>query len=268
MQRQTLGEVQAELTASDHRLAQSGQQQSTIDHEVGLLQQRLAEVGEALSAEIHRLEEARRAGAAAEQHARDVRLRVQREAQRVAERAAAAVLAAAAGAGETGEFPQIVLDRGADGTDEGDERSPSRTRVGQRDRRSGRQWAAGSARTPADAGLRSSPTVGRPVRPAPANARRLSHRPSRRLPRTVAAAAARTLLAREQSHVGMSSLAGAAHRRTAAPLLAPILSYFYFVSAAEPISSATGLVPGWWHRRPALARPVSSPSCCRSRVSP
>jgi hypothetical protein len=87
-----------------------------MDHEVVQLQQRLNEVGQALIAEHNRLDEARRAGDAAEQHAKDVRARVQREARRVAELAAAAVLAAAAGGADTGEFPRVVLHSGADRT--------------------------------------------------------------------------------------------------------------------------------------------------------
>jgi cell division septum initiation protein DivIVA len=86
-----------------------------MDHEVVQLQQRLNEVGQALTVEHNRLDEARRAGDAAEQHAKDVRARVQREAKRVAEMAAAAVLAAAAGGVDTGEFPRVVL-AGADRT--------------------------------------------------------------------------------------------------------------------------------------------------------
>jgi peptidoglycan DL-endopeptidase RipA len=109
VQRQTLAQIQSELNTADQKLAHSAQQQSSIDTEVAQQQQRLSELGQALSAENQRLEQARQAGLAAEQHAREVRQRVQREAQRVAERAAAAVLAAAAVGGETGEFPQIVL---------------------------------------------------------------------------------------------------------------------------------------------------------------
>ncbi len=115
VQRQTLGELQADLTAADQRLAQSGQKQSSIDHEVAELQKRLSDVGQALETENQRLEQARKAGMAAEQHAREVRQRVQREAQRVAERAAAAVLAAAAIGAETGEFPQIEVEPTPDG---------------------------------------------------------------------------------------------------------------------------------------------------------
>ncbi len=161
LQRQTLGGVQAELAAADQRLAQSGQQQATIDHEVAQQQQRLIEVGQALAAEIQRLEEARRAGAAAEQHARDVRIRVQREAQRVAERAAAAVLAAAAGAGtETGEFPQIVLepgiDRTADETADATNGHPAGRGAG-----NGTAHPAGNG-LPVQRGPRSAPATGAP----------------------------------------------------------------------------------------------------------
>jgi chromosome segregation ATPase len=156
-QRQTLGEIQAELAAADQRLAQSGHQQSTIDREVAQLQQRLGDVGQALETEIQRLEQARRAGAAAEQHAREVRLRVQREAQRVAERAAAAVLAAAAGGGETGEFPQIVLESGTDGN--GD---PNNGHPAERGSANGTAYPAGNG-LPVQRGPRPAPAVGTPA---------------------------------------------------------------------------------------------------------
>jgi cell division septum initiation protein DivIVA len=109
-QRQTLAELQSEMDAADQRLGQSSQKQAAMDHEVVQLQQRLNEGGQALIAENNRLDEARRAGDAAEQHAKDVRARVQREAKRFAELAAAAVMAAAAGGTDTGEFPKVVLD--------------------------------------------------------------------------------------------------------------------------------------------------------------
>ena len=164
VQRQTLGEIQAELAAADQRLAQSGQQQTAIDHEVAQQQQRLGEVGQALETEIQRLEQARRAGAAAEQHARDVRIRVQREAQRVAERAAAAVLAAAAGAGETGEFPQIVLEPGTDGmadaTGEASNGRPSGPGSS-----NGNGYPSGNA-LPVQRGPRPAPAAGAPAPPA------------------------------------------------------------------------------------------------------
>jgi cell division septum initiation protein DivIVA len=118
-QRQTLAELQSEVDAADQRLGQSSQKQAAMDHEVVQLQQRLNEVGQALTVEHNRLDEARRAGDAAEQHAKDVRARVQREAKRVAEMAAAAVLAAAAGGADTGEFPRVVLPTGADRTADG-----------------------------------------------------------------------------------------------------------------------------------------------------
>jgi cell division septum initiation protein DivIVA len=113
-QRQTLAELQSEMDVADQQLAQYSQKQAAMEHEVVQLQQRLHDGGQALAAEHHRLDEARRAGEAAEQHARDVRARVQREAKRVAELAAAAVMAAAAGGTDTGEFPRVVLPSGPD----------------------------------------------------------------------------------------------------------------------------------------------------------
>ena len=57
---------------------------------------------------MYRLDEARRMADSVEQHAKDVRARVQREAKRVADLAAAAVMAAAAGGGsETAEYPTV-----------------------------------------------------------------------------------------------------------------------------------------------------------------
>ena len=113
-QRQTLSGLQSEVEAADQRLAAGGQQKAAIDGEIARLQHRLKEVGDALAAEHQRLEEAKRAGEAAVQHARDVRARVRQEAKRVAEMAAAAVMAAAADVSDTGEFPKVVVGPGGE----------------------------------------------------------------------------------------------------------------------------------------------------------
>jgi hypothetical protein len=83
-----------------------------MDNEISALQKQLGELGQALATEHQRLDEAKRAGEAAVQHARDVRARVRQEAKRVAEMAAAAVMAAAADVSDTGEFPKVVPGNG------------------------------------------------------------------------------------------------------------------------------------------------------------
>ncbi|MEN3308239.1 MAG: hypothetical protein V7603_4441 [Micromonosporaceae bacterium] len=108
VRRQVQAELQAELAAAQQQLAQSRQEGSAVDQEVTQLQQRLGEVRQDLTAELNRLDEARRAGDAAEQHAKEVRARVQREAKRVADLAAAAVMAAAAGGADTGEYRVVT----------------------------------------------------------------------------------------------------------------------------------------------------------------
>jgi chromosome segregation ATPase len=115
--RQELAQLQTELDAAQQRLAESRQERATADHEVAQLQQRLGEVRQELTADLNRLDEARRAGDSAERHAKEVRARVQREAKRVADLAAAAVMAAAAGGADTGEYPRVMTVRsGADQT--------------------------------------------------------------------------------------------------------------------------------------------------------
>jgi chromosome segregation ATPase len=105
---QELVQLQAELDATRQRLAQAHEDRDTADTELTELQQRLGEARQDLTGELNRLEETRHAADTAEQHAREVRARVQREAKRVADLAAAAVMAAAASGPDTGEYPQVV----------------------------------------------------------------------------------------------------------------------------------------------------------------
>jgi chromosome segregation ATPase len=115
---QALTELQAELDTAQQQLTQSRQEGATAKSEIEQLQQRLGEVSQDLAAEFNRLDNARRAADSAERHARQVRARVQREAERVAQLAAAAVMAAAARGDETGEYPMVVpVQSGANGAD-------------------------------------------------------------------------------------------------------------------------------------------------------
>src|SRR6266511_2605780 len=104
---QALAQLHTELDAAQQQLAQARQAQATAEDEVAQLQQRLGGARQDLTAELSRLEEVRRAADAAERHAKEVRARVQREAKRVADLAAAAVMAAAAGGADTGEYPMV-----------------------------------------------------------------------------------------------------------------------------------------------------------------
>ena len=106
---QSLAELQSELDAAQQRLAQSRQEAATAEREFSQLQHRLGEVRQDLTIELNRLDEARRSADSAERHAKETRARVQREAKRVADLAAAAVMAAAAGGTDTGEFPKVVI---------------------------------------------------------------------------------------------------------------------------------------------------------------
>lgn len=101
---QALTQLQTELATARQRLAQTRQEGATIERDCHQLTQRLGQVRQELTAELTRLEEARHAADTAESHAREVRARVQREAKRVADLAAAAVLAAATGGADTGEY--------------------------------------------------------------------------------------------------------------------------------------------------------------------
>ncbi|GAA1377053.1 hypothetical protein [Catellatospora chokoriensis] len=107
--RQALAQLQAELDIAQQRLVQSRQDGATAERDVAQLQQRLSETTQELNHELHRLEEARRSAESAERHAVAVRARVQREAERVANLAAAAVMAAAVGGVETGEYPRVQM---------------------------------------------------------------------------------------------------------------------------------------------------------------
>jgi len=129
-QRKTLTDLQSEVDAADALLAAGGQKKSAMDNEIKALQNQLGELGQALATEHQRLDEAKRAGEAAVQHARDVRARVRQEAKRVAELAAAAVMAAAADVSDTGEFPKVVPANGDRAPRRVDGPAPSAQRPG------------------------------------------------------------------------------------------------------------------------------------------
>ena len=95
------------MDGAAQRLAQLRQDGATADSDLAQLRQRLGEARRDLTGELKRLDEARRAADSAERHAKEVRARVQREAKRVADLAAAAVMAAAAGGADTGEYKVV-----------------------------------------------------------------------------------------------------------------------------------------------------------------
>lgn len=105
--RQTLAQVQSELDTAQQKLVQSRQEGAAAHNELNQLKQHLDEINQELTTQLSRLEAAKHAAETAERHARDVRARVQREAERVAQLAAAAVMAAAARGADTGEYPQV-----------------------------------------------------------------------------------------------------------------------------------------------------------------
>ena len=123
---QALSELHAVVEAAQQELAQARQEKTAAEREVGQLQQRYGEVREDLVAELNRLEEAKQASETAEQHAKQVRARVQREAARVAQLAAAAVMAAAErGVEPTGEYPLVVPVKARAGATEGGAPGPA-----------------------------------------------------------------------------------------------------------------------------------------------
>jgi cell division septum initiation protein DivIVA len=113
---EALTQLQGMLDTTQQQLTQSRQEGAAAEREVNQLRHRFDEVNQQLETELNRLEEVKRAAQSAERHAVDVRARVQREAERVAQLAAAAVMAAAARGAETGEYPIVVPPRpGANG---------------------------------------------------------------------------------------------------------------------------------------------------------
>lgn len=109
---QTLTQLQAEVDAAQQQLAQVRQEGASLEREIAQLQQRLSETNQDLTAELDRLEQAKQSAAEAQRHAKQVRARVQREAERVAQLAAEAVMAAAARGPETGEYPVVARPSG------------------------------------------------------------------------------------------------------------------------------------------------------------
>lgn len=105
---EALAQMQAELEGAQQQLTQARQESAAAEREVAELQQRFDDISQQLASELTRLDNARRAADSAERHAKEVRARVQREAERVAQLAAAAVMAAAARGAETGEYPMVV----------------------------------------------------------------------------------------------------------------------------------------------------------------
>jgi len=109
VRQQGLAQLQAALDNAQQRLGEARQQGSVAANELTQLQQRLVEVKQELSAELSRLGDARREADATERHAEEVRARLQREAKRMADRAAQAVMAAAAMSAETGEYQMVAM---------------------------------------------------------------------------------------------------------------------------------------------------------------
>jgi peptidoglycan DL-endopeptidase RipA len=109
VRQQGLAQLQAALDNAQQRLSEARQQGSTAANELTQLQQRLVEVKQELSSELNRLNDARREADATERHAEEVRARLQREAKRMADRAAQAVMAAAAMSAETGEYQMVAM---------------------------------------------------------------------------------------------------------------------------------------------------------------
>jgi len=106
---QALTELQAQLETTQQALAETQQKGEATENELNEMQRRLGEVRNDLTSELARLDEARNAAETAERRATETRARVQREAKRVADLAAAAVMAAAAHSADTGEYRMVPV---------------------------------------------------------------------------------------------------------------------------------------------------------------
>ena len=107
---------QQALTQLRNAQEQAQQQLGQLRHDGAAVEQDLAQVThrlgatrQELSAELSRLDAARQAAQATEQQTVEMRIRMQREAKRMADRAAAAVMAAAAISEQTGEFKMVAV---------------------------------------------------------------------------------------------------------------------------------------------------------------
>ncbi len=120
---QVLANLKSELEETLARLTRARQEAAGTRSEVNALQQRLTTVTQELAGELDRLEQTRRAAESADRHAKETRARVQREARRVADLAAAAVMAAAAGGVDTGEYRLVTPPRRPDGSERHIERA-------------------------------------------------------------------------------------------------------------------------------------------------
>ncbi|MEV0713223.1 DivIVA domain-containing protein [Asanoa sp. NPDC050611] len=120
---QQLSMIQKEIEARQQALSQlrnaqeqAQQQLGQLRHDGAAVEQDLAQVThrlgvtrQELNTELSRLEHARQTAESVEQQTLEARVRMQREAKRMADRAAAAVMAAAAISEQTGEFKMVAV---------------------------------------------------------------------------------------------------------------------------------------------------------------
>ncbi|MEV4535281.1 hypothetical protein AB0J82_15760 [Asanoa sp. NPDC049518] len=108
---QALAQLRNAQEQAQQQLSQLRQDGAAVENDLAQVTHRLQGTRQELSAELSRLDTARRSAEQVEQQTLEARVRMQREAKRMADRAAAAVMAAAAISEQTGEFKMVVAAR-------------------------------------------------------------------------------------------------------------------------------------------------------------
>ncbi|GAA1844126.1 hypothetical protein [Asanoa iriomotensis] len=106
---QALGALRNAQEQTQQQLNQLRHDGASVEQELAQLTHRLGVTRQELGNELSRLDHARQTAESVEQQTLEARARIQREAKRMADRAAAAVMAAAAMSQETGEFKMVAV---------------------------------------------------------------------------------------------------------------------------------------------------------------
>ncbi|MDG4821788.1 hypothetical protein O7635_07970 [Asanoa sp. WMMD1127] len=106
---QALAQLRNAQEQAQQQLGQLRHDGAAVEQELAQLAHRLQATRQELSAELSRLDHARQTAEAVEHQTMEARARMQREAKRMADRAAAAVMAAAAISEQTGEFKMVAV---------------------------------------------------------------------------------------------------------------------------------------------------------------
>ncbi len=223
--RQVASQLNTELGTAQQRLMQVRHEGSAAAQEFQQVQERLGLVTQELNNQLARLNDAKKAADSAEKHAKEVRARVQREAERVANLAAAAVMAAAARGHDTGEYAQVIIAR-PDGTPTSGQPYPNAPTSGQ---------PLSSAPTSGQP-LSSAPTSGQPVSSAPTSGQPFSAAPTSGQPLSAAPTSGQPYSAASASGQPFSSAPTSGQALSAAPTSGQPLSSAS--ASGQPFSSA------------------------------